>query len=100
MASLDEITEALRRGVAGREALGKSVKFDLKGEGFLFVDGEAVSNDDAPADCTIIVSRDDFEDLARGRLDPAAALMRGRLKIKGDMAVAMRLQMLLASALD
>jgi putative sterol carrier protein len=78
--------------------LGKSVKFDLKGDGVILIDGAKVSNDDTPADCTILVSKDDFESLAKGTLDPTQAFVQGKLKVNGDMGVAMKLQPLLAKA--
>lgn len=95
MATVDEITQRLRQALEGRAGLGKSLKVDFKGEGFIHVDGTTVTNADDPADCTVVISRDDLEALAKGTLDPMAAMMRGRLKIKGDMAVAMQLQSLL-----
>ena len=96
MASLQEITEAIREAVRVDPGLGKTLKLDLRGEGCIFLDGSAVSNEDRDADCTLALSKDDFEDLARGRLDPATAMMRGRLKVRGDMMVAMKLPGLLA----
>ena len=95
MASLAEITERLRTAMTGQPGLPKSLKLDFKGEGFIHVDGQTVTNDDAPADCTVVVSRDDLQAMARGELDPMSAMLRGRLKIKGDMAVAMQLQSIL-----
>ena len=96
MASLAEITEAIREAVRVDPGLGKTLKLDLRGEGCIFLDGSAVTNEDRDADCTLALSKDDFEDMARGRLDPAAAMMRGRLKVRGDMTVAMKLPGLLA----
>jgi putative sterol carrier protein len=43
----------------------------------------------------VVISRDDLEALAKGELDPMSAMLRGRLKIKGDMGVAMQLQSIL-----
>jgi putative sterol carrier protein len=37
----------------------------------------------------------DFVDLATGKLDGTAAFMSGKLKIKGDMGLAMKLQSIL-----
>ena len=71
---------------------------DLKGEGFIHINGTSVTNDDAPADCTVIVSKADLEAIAQGALDPTTAFMTGKLKINGDMSVAMALQPLLTSA--
>jgi putative sterol carrier protein len=95
VSSVSDITERLRAALMGGEGLGKSLKIDFKGEGFIHVDGGQVTNDDAPADCTVIIAREDLEAMAKGELDPMAAMMRGRLKIQGDMSVAMRLQSML-----
>jgi putative sterol carrier protein len=95
VATVAEITERLRAALKDRAGLPKSLKLDFKGEGFVHVDGQSVTNDDAPADYTVVVSREDLEALARGELDPMSAMLRGRLKIKGDMAVAMQLQSML-----
>ncbi len=98
MATLEEITDRFKTAVGADSGLGKSVKFDLKGDGVILIDGGKVTNDDTPADCTILVSKADFESLAKGTLDPAAAFMQGKLKVNGDMGVAMKLQPLLAKA--
>ena len=98
MATLEEITDRMRQAVGADSGLGSTVKFDFKGEGFIFIDGGTVSNEDAPADCTIIMSKDDFEQMGQGKLDPTMAFMQGKLKINGDMGVAMKLQPLLAKA--
>jgi putative sterol carrier protein len=95
LATVDEITQRLSQALQGQAGLGKSLKLDFKGEGFIHVDGTTVTNADAPADCTVVISREDLEAMAKGQLDPMTAMMRGRLKIKGDMAVAMQLQSLL-----
>ena len=98
MATLEEITDRFKTAVGADSGIGKSVKFDLKGDGVILIDGGKVSNEDAPADCTIMVSKDDFESLAKGTLDPTAAFMQGKLKVNGDMGVAMKLQPLLSKA--
>jgi putative sterol carrier protein len=98
LATLEQITTRIRDAVGDDAGLGKSLKFDFKGAGVIHIDGASVTNDDLPADCTILVSQDDFEDLARGRLDPAMAMMRGKLKVRGDMGVAMKLQPIFARA--
>ncbi len=95
MATVSDITQRIRDGLRGEAGLPKSLKIDFKGEGFIHVAGVEVSNDDAPADCTVVISREDLEALAKGQLDPMTAMMRGRLSIRGDMAVAMRLQSML-----
>ena len=98
MATLEEITDQFKLAVGADSGLGKSIKFDLKGAGMIYINGGTVSNEDLPADCTVIVSKDDFEKLAKGKLDPTMAFMTGKLKVNGDMSVAMKLQPLLAKA--
>ncbi len=95
MTTVEDITDRIRSGLEGAPPMAKSLKIDFKGEGFIYVAGSAVSNDDAPADCTVIIGREDLEAMARGQLDPMAAMMRGKLKIQGDMSVAMKLQAML-----
>ena len=46
------------------------------------------------ADCTISVSEDNFQRLVSGDLSPTTAYMTGKLKIKGDIGAAMKLQKL------
>ena len=96
---LDELTDRVRERFAGAQNLNASVKFAFADEGVIFVDATqappAVSNDDAPADCTISMSMDDFLGMTRGELDPTTAFMMGKLKVEGDMSVAMKLQSVL-----
>ena len=98
MATLEEITNQFKTAVGADSGLGKSVKFDLKPDGVIYINGGTVSNEDLPADCTISVTKDDFEKMAAGSLDPTMAFMQGKLKVNGDMSVAMKLQPLLAKA--
>ena len=98
MATLEEITQQMRTAVGTDSGLGKTLKFDFKGEGFVFIDKDNVNNDDKPADCTIVVSKEDFEKIAAGQLDATAAFMQGKLKVNGDMGVAMKLGPMLQRA--
>ena len=98
MATLEEITSRLKKAVAEQPVAGKTVTIDLRGEGFVHISGSEVTNDNAPADCTVIVSKDDLEAMTRGELDPTTAFMTGKLKINSDMSVAMALQPILARA--
>ena len=91
MASLSDITDKIRAAVGAHSGLGKSLKFDLKDDGVIHIDGGAVSNEDKPADLTLTMSKDDLLDIAAGRLDPTAAVMGGRIKLS-DMMLAMSLQ--------
>jgi putative sterol carrier protein len=73
----------------------RSVKFDTGSDGVVVIDGNSISTTDAPTDCTIKLSLSDLEDLIAGELSPTTAFMTGKLKVEGDMSVAMGLQSLL-----
>ena len=79
-------------------SLGKKLKFDF-GEHKILIDGSGsgnqVSEEDGDADCTLSLSEEDFFKLIQGDLNPMGAVMSGKLKIDGDMGVAMKLQSLL-----
>lgn len=77
---------------------GKKVKFDFGDAGKILLDGVAktVSKDDGAADATLQLSLDDFVNMAQGKLDPMMAFMQGKLKVLGDMGVAMQLQAVMA----
>jgi len=93
--SLESSTELIRNNMGEDSGLGATVKFDLGDDGRIFLDGKtvpnSVSNDDADADCTITMSMEDFENMLAGDLDPTTAFMMGKLKVDGDMSIAMKL---------
>lgn len=82
----------------GITVTGKKVKFDFGDDGKIFLDGTAnqVSKNDGAADATIKLKLSDLIDMMQGRLDPTAAFMQGKLRVDGDMNVAMQLQSVVA----
>jgi putative sterol carrier protein len=56
--------------------------------------GITVEDGDTGGDCTIAASAETFEKVMKGEQNPTAAYMSGKLKIKGDMGAAMKLQKL------
>jgi putative sterol carrier protein len=46
------------------------------------------------ADATITADAESFERIAKGELNPTTAYMTGKLKIRGDMGAALKLQKL------
>ena len=95
MSALETAVAALKEKM-GDAGFDGSVKFEIEGEGVVrVVDGE-VTTEDGDADCTIAGDMDAFQDMFNGELDPTAAFMTGKIKIDGDMGVAMKLAQMLA----
>ncbi len=74
--------------------IGSKIKFQFD-EGFIYLDDTVsptvVSNDDLNADCVVRVSLSNFEKLMSGDMNAMGAFMMGKLKVDGDMSVAMKL---------
>jgi putative sterol carrier protein len=72
--------------------------FEVDGAGTWTVDVNdgklSVTEGGNDADTTISVSEDNFEQMIGGNLNPTTAYMTGKLKVKGDMSAAMKLQKL------
>ncbi|CAG0966361.1 MAG: sterol-binding protein [Rhizobiaceae bacterium] len=92
--SIQDIAAKLKSRVES-SGFDRSVKFDTGADGVIVIDGGSISTVDAPADCTIKLSLDNFKDLIAGDLSPTTAFMTGKIKVEGDMSVAMALQSLL-----
>ena len=94
---ISAIVSDMQAKAASAAPLGNTLKFKM-GDACIFIDGNngnAVSTDDKEADCTISVDKDDFLGLMNGDLNPMMAFMGGKIKVDGDMSVAMKLQSLL-----
>ena len=48
--------------------------------------------EDKDADCTLSMSLETFEQMRSGEVDGTSAFMQGKLKVSGDMSIAMKLQ--------
>ena len=76
--------------------LNNSYLFDIDGAGTWRVDVHgghvSVTEGAADADCTISATEDTFARIASGEQNATTAYMTGKLKIKGDMGAAMKLQ--------
>jgi putative sterol carrier protein len=91
MATLQEITDRMKAAVGTNSGLDKTLKFNLKDEGTIFIDATSVSNEDKPADLTITISLADLEAMGAGKLDAMTAVMTGKMQLS-DMGVAMAQQ--------
>ena len=95
-----EFFETLESRVDQSKAQGMtaSYKFDIDGAGTWVVDVDdgkvTVNEGDGDADCVISTSAETFRKIANREQNPTAAYRSGKLKVKGDMGQAMKLQKL------
>ena len=98
--SLELVTNGLKEKIGEDCGLGATLKFDFGDDGVLMLDAtqvpNLVSNEDGEAQCTMVISIENFMEMAEGNLDGTAAFMSGKLKIQGDMGIAMKLGPILA----
>lgn len=98
MASVQEFFDGLAARVPADRIAGmtNTYVFDIEGAGIWTVavaDGAvAVSEGAGDADCTIAASEENFAKIIAGEQNATTAYMTGKLKIKGDMGAAMKLQ--------
>jgi putative sterol carrier protein len=78
--------------------MSNSYLFDIDGAGKWLVSVEdgtvSVTEGEGDADATISASEENFQKIVSGEQNPTTAYMTGKLKIKGDMGAAMKLQKL------
>ena len=106
MPTFETCAAALEAIVADTEAsklagIDKVVMFDLAGEGggqwtANIADGkmEMVEGAGAPPNTTFKMKAEVFLGIVNGKINPVAAFMQGKVRVQGDMSVAMRLQSL------
>jgi putative sterol carrier protein len=100
MTTAKEFFESLEtRADASRTAgMTNSYLFDIEGAGKWKVsveDGKiTVTEGGEDADAVISTSEETFEKIVSGDQNPTSAYMTGKLKVKGDMGAAMKLQKL------
>ena len=73
--------------------LGGSVKFVVD-ENVVLIDGVTgeISSNDIEATCTISTDADTMQSIMDGSSSPQAAFMTGKLKVAGDMSIALKVQ--------
>lgn len=98
--NLAGLTEQIRTLIENENNLKAKVKFKTD-EGVVFADTTVtpfvLNNEDADADCTIEVSLENLGKLMSKDLNPMTAMLLGKLKVKGDMGIAMKIAQAFAS---
>ncbi|NCT41333.1 MAG: SCP2 sterol-binding domain-containing protein [Alphaproteobacteria bacterium] len=93
--SSDAIMAKIKQKMALASSLNAKLKFDFGDDGIVFVDATqnppVISEEDAEADTTLVTSIDTFKAILEGTQDPNIAFMMGKLKVKGSMGIAMKL---------
>ena len=98
--STKEFFDTLESRVDASKTAGmnNSYLFDIEGAGKWKVDvkdgGVKVTEGAEDADVTITTSEETFEKITSGEQNATSAYMTGKLKVKGDMGAAMKLQKL------
>jgi putative sterol carrier protein len=76
--------------------LSASYRFDIDGAGSWHVDVDngavTVTESQEPADCVIATDEQTFLAVVSGKQNPMGAFMTGKIKVEGDMALALGLR--------
>ena len=98
--SAREFFETLESRIDASNTAGmnNSYLFDIEGAGKWKVDVSdgkvSVTEGESDADAVITTSEETFDKIASGEQNATSAYMTGKLKVKGDMGAAMKLQKL------
>ena len=93
-----QVLEQFKKRAEDAAPLEGTLKFVVDGSA-IYIDGTSGNNtvtlDDKEADCSITVTSEVLEQLRDGELNPMMAVMSGKIKIAGDMGLAMKVQSLM-----
>lgn len=93
---LRPVIQKLGTLVGPDSGLGGTLKLDFGEPGSVLIDGKSSPNtvsegEGKSADCTISVSLENFRRISTRELDPMSAFLTGKVRVSGDMGLAMRL---------
>jgi putative sterol carrier protein len=97
--TLDEIVTKIRQKTVYATGFHASALFDFGDDGCVHVDATQspaeISTENKEADVTLATSIETFSKILNGESDPNIAFMMGKLKIRGSMGLALKLNALL-----
>src|SRR5258705_3604059 len=95
----EKIVQKLKDKPETSKAVNSIYEFNITGDngGVWTVDltkepGTVQAGSTGTAKCTVTCAAADFMNIVSGKMNPQMAFMSGKLKIKGDMGLAMKLQ--------
>lgn len=91
---MQDIANGIQKGLTGKNFDG-SLKFDCGDDGVIVLADNQATTQDQDTDCTIRISKSNLTKLLQGKLNPMTGIALGKLKISGNMGVAMKLGQLL-----
>ena len=96
---MDEAAKRISDNSEQAKQIGAVYKFVLDGDGggtwvMNLKDNPGVSEGEGDAQCTIKMAASDYVDMVEGRANGQQLFFTGKLKIEGDMGLAMKLQKL------
>ncbi len=93
---MEQAKERIATNADRLKAIGAVYKFVLEGDGggtwiADFRDNPSIHEGDGDADCTITMAAEQYVDMLEGRATPEALFFTQKLKVDGDMNLAVRL---------
>lgn len=90
--------ERLQKNAAKIANINAVYQFDISGDGggtwvldLTQPGGKISQGPSSVAKCTVMMEASKFSDLVEGKLNPQMAFITGKLKVKGDMGLALKL---------
>jgi putative sterol carrier protein len=95
---LNEITKKMNElATLNAGKIDAKIKFEFS-DGYVFIDDTTspptISNENNDADCVIEINNENFSKILNKKMNSMSAFMTGKMKIKGEMTIAMKLSSL------
>ena len=92
---MSEALDFVKQNAEGKDlsVLPGSIKWVVDSQiVFMNPDNGEITDDDVEAACTITTDMENFKGMYDKSVSPQAAFMTGKLKVEGDMGIALKLQ--------
>lgn len=97
-----KLTARLKAAIAGAEALEGSISYRFPDAPPIRIEWSTsdavISNSDDAADSVVELSINTLEEMLDGKLDPARAFTQGKLRLVGELSIAMKMTGLIQNA--